>query len=68
MFEEYYIGRKGFYHNKNVVIMSTNHDIIEYQDFGFKFDDLEIVIFVEDGSKRSIKLKGKQIKKLELYD
>jgi len=68
IFENYYVGRKGFYHNKNVVIVSTSHDIIEYQDFGFNFDDLEIIIYLEDGSKRSITLKGNQINKLELYD
>lgn len=68
MFKDYYIGRRGFYHNKNVIIMSTNHDIIEYQDFGFDFKNLEIVVYVDDGSKRTIELKGNQIKKIELYD
>jgi len=68
-FKEYYIGRKGMYHNKNVVIVSTNHDIFQYEDYGFNINDLEIVIYYEDSSKRSEKLKGKQItKNLELYD
>jgi hypothetical protein len=68
MFKEYYIGRKGLYHNKNVVILSTNYDEIEYQDFGLKFEEFEIIIFYEDGSKKTEKLKGHSIiKKLNLY-
>ena len=63
MFKDYYIGRKGMYHNKNVVILSTNYDIIEYQDFGFKFENFEIVIYFEDGSKKTEKLKGNLITK-----
>jgi hypothetical protein len=69
MFKDYYIGRKGFYHNKNVVILSTNYDVLDYQDFGFKFENFEIVIYFEDGSKKTERLKGNQIKKnLQLYD
>jgi len=69
MFQEYYVGRKGFYHNKNVVILSTNYDIITYQDFGLDFDEFEIEIYYEDGSKKTEKLKGNSIKKnLKLYD
>ena len=63
MFKEYYIGRKGFYHNKNVTILSTNYDHIDYQDFGFIFDNFEIIIYFEDGTKKSIKLKGNLIKR-----
>ena len=69
MFKEYYIGRRGLYHNKNVVIISNNYDIIEYQDFGFKFDEFEVVLYYEDGSKKTEKLKGGLItKNLKLYD
>lgn len=69
MFKDYYIGRKGLYHNKNVVIISTNYDIVEYQDFGFKFDEFEITLYYEDGTKKIEKLKGNLIKKnLKLYD
>jgi len=60
MFKDYYIGRKGIYHNKDVVIISTNYDVIEYQDFGFKFDNFEIVIYFEDDRKTE-KLKGNLI-------
>lgn len=63
VFKDYYIGRKGMYHNKNVVILSTNYDIIEYQDFGIKSDNFEIVIYFEDGSKKTEKLKGNLITK-----
>ncbi len=63
MFKEYYIGRKGMYHNKNVVILSNNYDLTEYQDFGFKFNEFEIVIYFEDGSKKTEKLKGNLITK-----
>jgi len=69
MFKDYYIGRKGIYHNKNVVIVSVKHDIYQYEDFGFNFDDLEIIIYYEDGSKRKEELKGNLIKKnLKLYE
>jgi transposase-like protein len=69
MFKEYYIGRKGIYHNKNVVIIATSYDIFEYQDFGFKFDEFEITIYYEDGSKKTEKLKGNLItKNLKLYE
>jgi len=68
-FKEYYVGRHGLYHNKNVVILSTNYDISEYQDFGFNFDEFEISIYYEDGSKRVEKLKGNLIlKNLKLYE
>jgi hypothetical protein len=63
VFKDYYIGRKGMYHNKNVVILSTNYDLIEYQDFGFKSENFEIVIYFEDGSKKTEKLKGNLITK-----
>jgi len=63
MFKDYYIGRKGMYHNKNVVIISNNYDLTEYQDFGFKFNEFEIVIYFEDGSKKTEKLKGNLITK-----
>lgn len=67
--KEYYIGRKGMYHNKNVVILSANYNILEYQDFGLKFDEFEIIVYYEDGSKRTEKLKGNLIKKnLQLYE
>jgi hypothetical protein len=69
IFEDYYIGRRGLYHNKNVVITSTNYDNLEYQDFGFKFDEFEIDFFYEDGSKMTGSLKGNQIKRnLKLYE
>lgn len=69
MFRDYYVGRKGMYHNKNVVIVSVSHDIYQYEDFGFNFDDLEIVIYYEDGSKRRENLKGNLIKRnLKLYE
>jgi hypothetical protein len=69
MFKDYYIGRKGIYHNKNVVIISTNYDVIEYQDFGFNFDNLEITVYFEDGTKKTEILKGNLIKKtLKLYE
>jgi len=69
VFKDYYIGRKGMYHNKNVVILSNNYDVIEYQDFGFKSENFEIVIYFEDGSKKTEKLKGNLItKNLKLYD
>jgi len=57
------------YHNKNVVIVSANYDIVEYQDFGFKFEEFEIEIYYEDGSKKKEKLKGGLItKNLKLYE
>lgn len=69
IFKEYYVGRKGLYHNKNVVILSTYYDNIDYQDFGFNFEQFVITIYFEDGSKSVTSLKGKQIKKnLELYE
>ena len=69
MLRDYYIGRRAMYHNKNVVILCANYDMIEYQDFGFKFDNFEIVIYFEDGSKKTEKLKGNLIKKnLQLYE
>lgn len=68
MFKDYYVGRKGLYHNKNVVILSTNYDEYTYQDFGFKFDDFEIEIFYEDGTKKILSLKGNQIKNIVLYE
>ena len=68
-FKEYYVGRKGIYHNKNVTILSTNYDLLEYQDFGFKFDEFEIEVYFEDGTKKTEKLKGNLIKKnFKLYD
>jgi hypothetical protein len=63
MFKEYYIGRKGFYHNKNVIILSANYDNIDYQDFGIIFDNFEITIYFEDGTKKLVKLKGNLIKR-----
>ena len=60
MFKEYYVGRKGIYHNKDVVILSANYDVIEYQDFGFKFDNLEIIVYYLD-DKKTDKLKGSLI-------
>ena len=63
MFKEYYIDRKGVYHNKDVVILSIDHDIVEYQDFGLKFDELEILLYYEDGTKKTEKIKGNLIKK-----
>lgn len=69
MFRDYYIGRRGIYHNKNVVIIQTTYNIVEYQDFGFKFDEFELTLYYEDGSKKIEKLKGNLIKKnLKLYD
>jgi hypothetical protein len=69
MFREYYIGRKGMYHNKNVVILSTFYNVIDYQDFRLDFDRLEVVIYYEDGTKKLEKLKGnKLIKSLKLYE
>ena len=68
MFKDYYIGRRGFYHNKNVTIVASYYDPIEYQDFGFDFDKFEITIFYEDGSNKTEKLKGNLIKRnLTLY-
>jgi len=69
LFKEYYVGRRGMYHNKNVVILSSNYDEVEYQDFGFKFEEFEIEIYFEDGSKKIDRLKGNLItKNLKLYD
>lgn len=67
-FQEYYVGRKGIYHNKNVTILSTNYNVVEYQDFGLKFDEFEVTLYFEDGTKKIEKLKGNLIKKnLQLY-
>ena len=63
IFQEYYVGRQGLYHNKNVVILYTNYDMMAYQDFGLEFDEFEIEIYYEDGSKKIEKLRGSQIKK-----
>jgi len=69
IFEEYYVGRKGIYHNKNVVITSAFYDYIEYQDFGFNFEEFTISLFYEDDSKMTATLKGNQIKRnLKLYE
>lgn len=62
MFKDYYIGRRGIYHNKDVVILSTNYSVIEYQDFGFKFDEFEITLYYEDDKKLE-KIKGNLITK-----
>jgi len=69
IFEDYYVGRRGLYHNKNVIITSTYYDYVEYQDFGFNFDEFIITIYYEDGSKMCASLKGNQIKRnLKLYE
>lgn len=69
MFKEYYIGRKGMYHNKNVVILSTFYNVIDYQDFNLDMNRLEVTIYYEDGTKKLEKLKGnKLIKSLKLYE
>jgi len=39
------------------------YDVLEYQDFGFKFDEFEIEIYFEDGTKKVEKLKGNLITK-----
>ena len=62
MYKEYYVGRRGIYHNKEVVILSTNYNVIEYQDFGFKFDEFEITLYYEDDKKLE-KIKGNLITK-----
>ena len=68
LFDEYYVGRRGLYHNKNVVILSTNYDVLTYQDFGFKFEEFEIEFYYED-DKKTEKLKGNSIlKSLKLYE
>lgn len=67
MFKDYYIGRKGIYHNKDVIILSTNYDVVEYEDFGLDFNKFEIAIYYEDGTKKVEKIKGNLIKRnLEL--
>ena len=67
MFKDYYIGRKGIYHNKDVIILSTNYDVVEYEDFGLDFNKFEIIIYYEDGTKKVEKIKGNLIKRnLEL--
>ena len=69
MFKDYYIGRKGMYHNKNVVILSTFYNVIDYQDFNLDMNRLEVTIYYEDGTKKLEKLKGnKLIKSLKLYE
>ena len=69
LFKEYYIGRRGMYHNKNIVITSAYYDNYEYQDFGFNFDRFIISFYYKDGSKMTATLKGNQIKRnLKLYD
>lgn len=69
IFKEYYVGRRGLYHNKNVVITSTHYDVVEYQDFGFNFDEFTVILFYEDGTKMTSILKGNQIKRnLKLYE
>lgn len=68
LFDEYYVGRRGLYHNKNVVILSTNYDVLTYQDFGFKFEEFIIELYYED-DKKTEKLKGNSIlKNLKLYE
>ena len=68
MFKEYYIGRRGLYHNKNVVILSTNYSVMTYQDFGLKFENFEIDVYYDD-DKKIEKLKGNSItKNLKLYE
>ena len=67
MFKEYYIGRKGIYHNKNIVIIESNYELAQYQDFGLNFNNLEITIYYEDGSKQIEKLKGNMINIIKLY-
>lgn len=68
LFDEYYVGRRGLYHNKNVVILSTNYDVLTYQDFGFKFEEFEIEFYYQD-DKKTEKLKGNSIiKNLKLYE
>ena len=63
-FKEYFIGKKGRYHNRNVTIISIDYDPIEYEDFGFNFKQLRIKLYYDDGSK--IKwIKGNEIKKGE---
>ena len=68
LFDEYYVGRRGLYHNKNVVILSTNYDVLTYQDFGFKFEEFEIEFYYDD-DKKTEKIKGNSIlKNLKLYE
>lgn len=62
-FQDYFVGRRGIYHNKPVVILSVYYDVIEYQDFGFDFDNFNVILYFEDGSKKTVNLKGNQIKK-----
>lgn len=69
LFKDYYIGRRGLYHNKNVTIVSTSYDVLNYQDFGLNFDELEIEVYFEDGTKKTQFLKGNQIiRNLKLYE
>ena len=66
-FKEYYIGRKGLYHNKIVIILSTNYDEIEYQDFGLNFDEFQISIYFTDSKKSEIIIGNQIIKNLKLF-
>jgi len=69
IFSEYYVGRKGVYHNKNVMILSTYHELLDYQDFGLNFENFTVVVYFEDGTKKTDSLRGNQIKKnLKLYE
>jgi len=68
-FSEYYVGRRGVYHNKNVVIISAHHELLDFQDFGFNFNSFSIVIFFEDGTDKTVSLTGGTIKKnLKLFE
>lgn len=66
-FKEYYVGRKGLYHNKIVIILSTNYDEIEYQDFGLNFDEFQISIYFTDSKKSEIIIGNQIIKNLKLF-
>jgi hypothetical protein len=50
------------------VIISTNYDVIDYQDFGFDINKIEITIYYTDGTKKIEILKGGILKLLKLYD
>ena len=68
-FQDYFVGRRGIYHTKPIVILSAYYDVIEFQDFGFDFNNFNIVIYFEDGSKKTASLMGNQIKKnIKLID
>jgi hypothetical protein len=66
-FKEYYVGRKGLYHNKIVTILSTNYDEIEYQDFGLNFDEFQISVYFPDSKKSEIIIGNQIIKNLKLF-